>query len=74
MAEHEAAHIRIPDELLKTDEATKIWRKRKLLNDNDEDIFEYLADTVAIYRMNPNTEDRNIIKAIEYLKNGGVSV
>ena len=74
LAEHEMAHIRIPDELLMTDGAKKIWKNRKLLNDNDQDIFEYFADAVAIYRMNPNSNDSNIIKAIDYLRNGGVTV
>lgn len=74
LAEHESAHIRIPDALLESDEANKIWKKRKLLNDNDADIYEYYADATAIYRMNPNVSDNNIIKAIEYLRNGGVIV
>lgn len=74
LAEHEAAHIRIPDELLKTDEAVSIWKKRKLLAENDKDIYEYFADATAIFRMNPNTQDENILAAIKYLKNGGVIV
>ena len=74
LAEHEAAHIRIPDELLKTDEAVSIWKKRKLLAENDKDIYEYFADATAIFRMNPNTQDENILAAIKYLKNGGAIV
>lgn len=74
LAEHEAAHIRIPDELLETEQAIKIWKKRKLLNDNDSDIYEFFADATAIYRMNPHIEDKNIIQAVEYLLNGGVTI
>ena len=74
LAEHEAAHVRIPDRLLKTKEAIDIWKNRSLLNENDKDIFEYFADATAIFRMNPNTTDNNIINAINYLKNGGVTV
>lgn len=74
LAEHESAHIRIPDELLKTKQAVAIWRKRKLKNNNDSDIFEYYADSTAIYRMNPQTTDSNIINAVDFLKGGGVTV
>lgn len=74
LAEHEAAHIRISDNLLKSEEAFKIWKKRKLLDDNDAKIQEYFADVVAVYRMNPKTTDISILKAIEYLRNGGVSI
>ena len=74
LAEHETAHMRIPDSLLQTDEANKIWKNRKLLNKNDTSIYEYFADAMAIYRMNPNTTDNNIIKAMEYLRNGGVAI
>jgi len=74
LAEHETAHMRIPDSLLETEEAKKIWKKRKLLNQNDADIYEYFADATAIYRMNPNISDSNITKAVEYLRNGGVPI
>lgn len=74
LAEHETAHIRIPDELLMSDEAKQIFKKRKLTNMNDRDIFEYFADAVAIFRLNPNSADSGIIKAIEYLQNGGVKI
>ncbi len=74
LAEHESAHIRIPDELLKTKQAVAIWRKRKLKNNNDSDIFEYYADSTAIYRMNLQTTDSNIINAVDFLKGGGVTV
>ena len=74
IAEHEAAHARIPDELIKSDEAVKIWRKRKLNNKNDSDIIEYYADAVAIHRTSHSHNDINIINAINYLTSGGVSV
>ena len=74
LAEHESAHMRIPDSLLETKEAMKLWKKRKLVNKNDADIYEYFADATAIYRMNPNDADSGIVKAVEYLRKGGVTV
>lgn len=75
LAEHEAAHIRIPDKLLDTKEAETIWRKRKMTNDNDVDIYEYYADAVAIFRLsNKSTTDANILRAVDYLTKGGVAV
>lgn len=74
LAEHEAAHMRISDELVQNDEAYKLFKNRKLSNKNDSNIFEYFADLTAIYRMNNNISDTNIIKAIEYLRKGGVKI
>jgi hypothetical protein len=74
IAEHECAHIRIPEELMTTDEAIKIWKGRKLLNDNDSLIHEYYADVVAIFRTSRNIQDKNIINAVEYLRRGGVKI
>ena len=74
LAEHESAHMRIPDSLIETDEAIAIYGNSKLKNTNDKDIVEYFADAVAIHRTKPSTEDKNILEAIEYLKNGGVGV
>lgn len=74
LAEHEAAHIRIPDALLEGDEANRLFRKRKLTSRNDRDIYEYFADVVAIYRLSPNTTDSHILKAIEFLRKGGVII
>ena len=74
LAEHEAANIRISDELLQTVEATTIFKGRKLKNANDKDIFEYYADATAIFRMNSNINDDNICQAIEYLKKVGVKI
>ena len=74
LAEHEAAHIRIPSDLLKSDEAYKLFKNRKLLNKNDLNINEYFADTTAIYRINSGTMSANEIKVIEFLKKGGVKV
>lgn len=74
LAEHEAAHIRIPSDLFKSDEAYKLFKNRKLLNKNDLNINEYFADTTAIYRINSGTMSANEIKVIEFLKKGGVKV
>ena len=40
--------VRIPDEIIQTDEAINLWKNRKLLNNNDRDIFEYFAKGVNI--------------------------
>jgi len=74
LAEHEAAHMRIPDDLLENNEAYKLHKERKLTNKNDSDIYEYFADAAAIYRINNNTLDTSIIKAVDYLKKGGVKI
>lgn len=73
LAEHEAAHIRIPDSVIRSEEAIKIWKKRKLINDNDSDIYEYYADAVAIYKTS-SKYDTNIQNAIEYLIKEGVKI
>lgn len=73
LAEHEAAHIRIPDSVIKSEEAMKIWKKRKLINDNDSDIYEYYADVVAIYKTS-SKYDTNIQNAIDYLIKEGVKI
>lgn len=73
IAEHEAAHIRLPKELINSTEANKIWRKRTLDNDNDVKITEYFADVIAIYNTNAKS-DANIKKAINYLIIEGVAI
>ena len=73
LAEHEAAHIRIPDSVIRSEEAMKIWKKRKLINDNDSDIYEYYADVVAIYKTS-SKYDTNIQNAIDYLIKEGVKI
>ena len=73
LAEHEAAHIKISEDLLNTDEAKDIFRKRKLINDNDAVVSEFYADVVAIYRTSSNPS-ADIVKAIEYLKREGVKL
>lgn len=73
VAEHEAAHIRLPNDVIISEKAKRIFKKRKLLNDNDAKINEYYADAVAIFRTNKSL-DANIIKAIEYLRERGVKI
>lgn len=73
LAEHESAHMRIPDDLIKADEARLIKSERKktsVLGVYDADIYEFYADCLAIYRMNPNITDKVVLAAIEYLKKG----
>ena len=72
LAEHEAAHIRIPDKIIQSDEAREIFKKQIGTNSNDNFIYEFYADAVAIYRTSSNVNDRNIIKAIQFLKSNGV--
>ena len=75
LAEHEAAHIYIPDSLIRGNTiAERIHDARNLLNENDEDIYEFFADAAAIFRTNPDTKDKNILEAIEFLRNGGVII
>lgn len=73
LAEHEAAHIRIPDDIIRNEEAIRIWKKRKLINDNDSNIYEYYADVVAIYNTSSNY-DKNVQNAIDYLIKEGVKI
>lgn len=72
LAEHEASHIRISDDILLTNEAENIWKNRKRTSENDDDIFDYFADMSAIYRMNKNTKDKKVIEVINYLNERGV--
>ena len=72
LAEHEAAHIRIPDKIIQSDEAREIFKIQIGTNSNDNFIYEFYADAVAIYRTSSNINDRNIIKAIQFLKSNGV--
>ena len=75
LAEHESAHMRIPDEILNSEEAKEIHKtflRSKSYNDNGVQIAEFFADSLAIYRMNPTTTDKNVIKAVEYLRKEGV--
>ena len=50
----------------------KIWKRQRLTNDNDYDIYEYYANITAIFRLNQSTSDSSVLKAIEYLIQGGV--
>lgn len=73
LAEHEAAHIRIPDSLLRTDEAALIFnqfQKTKYANENDENIYEFFADSIAWFRISPNTIPTKMKEAVELLEKG----
>lgn len=74
LAEHEAAHIRIPESVIREPTAIKLFNDRKLKNYNDKDIHEYFADVVAIFNKSPVVEDENIINAIMYLREKGVRI
>lgn len=73
LAEHEAAHMRIPDKILESKESLKIWKNRKIKSKNDTDIFEYYADVVAI-KQTSKYSDSNMNNAIAYLSKSGVNV
>lgn len=73
VAEHETTHIRLTNDATISEKAKRIFKKRKLLNDNDAKINEYYADAVAIFRTN-KLLDANIIKVIEYLRERGVKI
>ena len=68
IAEHEGAHILIPDRIIETQEALRIWKNRNLSDKMSRDIYDYYANAVAIYRMNPQIKDLNIIEAVNYLR------
>lgn len=72
LAEHEAAHIRIPSDIIETETAQKIFKNavKKGVCKNDLNIYEYYADCLALSRM--GTIDNGIQKAVEYLYLKGV--
>lgn len=76
LAEHEAAHIRIPDDWLKSDEALDILRKfnkTKYANDNDRfSIEEFFADSVAWHRVAPASVPAPMAEAVEFLQKRSV--
>lgn len=75
LAEHEAAHIRIPDKYLKSEEAIKIhkqFRKTKYANTNDNNIYEFYSDSVAWYNVSASTTPSKMVEAYNYLKQKGV--
>lgn len=75
LAEHESAHIRIPDSWLSSEEARDIHRrfnKSKYSNDNDKfSIYEFFADSVAWFRIASNSIPSQMAQAVEYLKKRG---
>lgn len=73
LAEHEAAHIRIPIADIENEEAFIIFRKafRKGLCENDKDIYEFFADCSATNRT--GNQDSKMQEAIDYLnRRGGI--
>lgn len=77
LAEHETAHMRIPDEILGSEDANKIYRnfkKSKYKNENDNDIVEFYADSVAVYRVSPDKTPKEMVDAVDFLKNGGIRI
>jgi hypothetical protein len=75
IAEHEAAHIRIPEKLFKDKEFLKIHKqflRSKACNANDIKDAEFIADCLATYRMNPNVSDENILSVIDLLSKEGI--
>lgn len=77
LAEHESAHIRIPDDKLRSKEALDIYRefkKSNYINENDKkSIYEFYADSVAWHRISPNSTPQKMLEAVELLKKEGIS-
>lgn len=75
IAEHEAAHIRIPYEVMASSDANKLHKsfaKSQHYVDNDMTISEYFADCVAEYRLQGQKSNAHVIKVIDYLSKEGV--
>ena len=75
LAEHEAAHIRIPYEVMASSDANKLHKsfaKSQHYVDNDMTISEYFADCVAEYRLQGQKSNAHVIKVIDYLSKEGV--
>lgn len=73
LAEHEAAHIRIPIADIENEEAFTIFRKavRKGLCENDKNIYEFFADCSATDRT--GNHESKMQEAIDYLnRRGGI--
>lgn len=76
LAEHEMAHIRISSTKLQSKEAKQLhldFCRSKFKNDNDINIDEFYADSVANYRINPANTPPQMIKAVEYLEKTNTS-
>lgn len=77
LAEHETAHIRIPDAKINNTEALDIYREFKnspRLNQNSaSSIYEFYADSVACYRISPSNTPKEMVKAVNFLKKEGIS-
>ena len=73
LAEHEAAHIRIPKQLIESEEGFNIFKKAVKIGvcANDMNIYEFYADSMALSRI--GYSDKIIESAIKYLKQGGIS-
>lgn len=73
LAEHEAAHIRIPSRLIENEEGFVIFREavKKGVCKNDMNIYEYYADCLALDRI--HYSDKSTKSAVEYLKRGGIN-
>lgn len=75
LAEHESAHMRIPDEILQKPEALTIHKqfvKSKFVNDNDRNPIEFFADSVAVCRTSSKNVPPKMTEAVQYLKKEGI--
>ena len=73
IAEHEAAHARIPQEKINTVKAQRIhsrFLKSEHVNKNDEYRDEFFADSEAYYRMFKNKTPKEMQAAAKYLREG----
>ena len=72
LAEHEAAHIRIPKQLIESEKGFNIFKRavKAGVCANDMNIYEFYADSMALSRIGHS--DKIIELVIKYLQQGGI--
>lgn len=71
LAEHEAAHIRYIDKYNKDDTVISIHKsfmKSKFSNKNDRKLSEFVADSVAWFRVSPVNTPTKMQELVDYIK------
>lgn len=72
LAEHEAAHIRIPKQLIESENGYNIFKKaiKAGVCENDKNIYEFYADSMALSRI--GYSDKIVELVTEHLHQGGI--
>ena len=72
LAEHEAAHIRIPKQLIESENGYNIFKKaiKAGVCENDKNIYEFYADSMALSRI--EYSDKIVELVTEHLHQGGI--